>query len=521
MSCKYSSPALLLLLGSSLCLLSGSVNSTDVYTRVNNVVFGNREWEHSEPTSFQSRSGLGSPVSASAPAVSGRTDLQRPQPEPEQSWNGKRNPVRPAASAYAPAPAPLPAQDHASAAAPIVITGQNPDNRRVKPTVSTAGPTRAPAQLNYRERFSSVLFQPIIRGSSQKNVVYSPSSIHAMLGLLYGVSSGQTNHELMRAGQFVQSQIDVARDFKRVNELNRQLDNALLIVANKLFYNRELAELNPDYRRFAKEYYGADIEAVNMKRSANTAARINAWASDATNNIIRELVSPADIDVQTQAMLVNAIYFKARWATEFSAMDTTPAKFQVNRNAAVTVSMMYNDDIFAYAELPELDATAVELPYAGTTATMLLILPNQVDGLARLESQLANPMNDLNVIASRLRRETVTVRLPKFRIEFEQDMVSPLQQIGVNRMFTRESEIDSMLLRPVTVSKILQKAFIDVNEAGSEAAAASYAKFVPLSLPLKSREFIADHPFIFAIRTPESVLFIGHVVLPTQLPGTQ
>lgn len=318
-----------------------------------------------------------------------------------------------------------------------------------------------------------MLFQPIIRGNSRKNVVYSPSSLHSMLGLLYGVSSGQTADEIMRAGQFVEERIAVARDFKQVNELNRQMDNALLIVANKLFYNRELSELNPRYRRFANEFYGSDIEAVNMKRSANTAARINAWASDATRNIIRELVSPTDIDTQTEALLVNAIYFKARWATEFSAMDTTPEKFRVSSNAAVTVSMMYNDDIFAYAELPELDATAVELPYAGTQATMLLILPNQVEGLAQLERQLANPVNDLNIIASRLRRETVTVRLPKFRIEFEQDMVRPLQQLGVNRMFTRQSEVDAMLMRPVTVSKILQKAFIDVNEAGSEAAAAS------------------------------------------------
>ncbi|KAH8299504.1 hypothetical protein KR044_001994, partial [Drosophila immigrans] len=365
-------------------------------------------------------------------------------------------------------------------------------------------------------RFSSLLFQPISRGNQLKNVIYSPSSIHAMLGLLYAVSSGQTADELRRAGQFVDDRISVARDFQRVNALNQQLEGAQLVVANKLFYNRELSDLNPDYRRFANEFYGSDIEAVNMKRSVNTAAKINAWASDATRNKIRELVSPADIDEQTEALLVNAIYFKARWANEFSSMDTTPEKFRVSSKAIVTVPMMYNDDIFHYADLPELDAKALELPYVGTQATMLLILPNQVEGLSQLERQLANPSHDLNVIASRLRRETVTVRLPKFRIELEQDMVRPLQQLGVSRMFTGNSEIDAMLMRPVRVSKFLQKAYIDVNEAGSEAAAASYAKFVPLSLPLKSREFTADHPFMFAVRTPETVLFIGHVVLPTQ-----
>jgi len=460
------SPALLLLLGSSFCLLSGAVSSPDNYAKFSNVVF-NHAWVGNEPRSIQTRSGGGPPVSAQAAPAN--TDLQRPQAQSgqtvQQTWNAQRNSGRQAA------PASAPAQSSASAPASPVNSGQ--DTRIVGPAVAPAGPTRPPAQLNYRERFSSVLFQPISRSNSQKNVVYSPSSIHAMLGLLYCVSNGQTANELLRAGQFVEERIAVARDFLQVNQRNRELDNALLIVATKLFYNNELPKLNPDYRRFAVEYFGSDVEAVDMKRSRDTANKINAWGSDATRRTIRQLVSPSDIDGQIEALLVNAIYFKARWATEFSAMDTTSEKFRVSSNAAVTVPMMYNDDIFPFAELPELDATALELPYAGTQASMLLILPNQVEGLTQLERMLAHPNNDLNIIASRLRRETVTVRLPKFRIEFEQDMMSPLQQMGVNRMFTRDSEIDAILLRPVRVSKILQKAFIDVNEAGSEAAAAS------------------------------------------------
>ncbi|EDW57325.2 alaserpin [Drosophila virilis] len=527
MSCKYSSAMLLLLssyliLSLSLCLCIGPAVSSSIFA---GVIINSRL-----PFSIQSRSYVGPPD---------LHDLQRPQGEVmplaqetwsdqriaaashtgQQTWNVQRNVAEVPTAQQQQQHQPIPASASASApaASPEVIV--NGFNQAAGRPASSAGPTRPPAQYNYRERFSSVLFQPISRSNGQQNVVYSPATMHAMLGLLYGVSSNETAAELQRVGQFGNKQLDVAIEFEQVRRTESQLPNAQLIVANKLYYNREIDELNPRYLAFASQYYGSETEAVNMRKSRDTAAKINAWASDATRGIIRDLVQPSDIDEQTQALLVTAIYFKARWANEFSEMDTTAEKFRMGNNAAITVPMMYNDDLFDIAELPELDATALELPYAGTPISMLIILPNQVNGLAQLERQLER--HDLNQIAARLHRDMVTVRLPKFRIEFELDMTGPLQQLGVRRMFTPKSQVDAMLLQPVRVSKILQKAFIDVNEAGSEAAAASYAKFVPLSLPVKSREFVADHPFVFAIRTPDSVLFIGHVVQPPQVSGRQ
>lgn len=354
--------------------------------------------------------------------------------------------------------------------------------------------TRPEAQFNSRERFSSLLFQPISRDNLQKNVVYSPASVHTMLALLSTVSSGETALELQRVAQLSADKMAVARDFKRQLNAQQKLENAQLIVANKLYYNYQLAEINPDYKRFAQTYFESDIEAIDVNRPANSASRINAWAADATRNRIRNLVSPGDIDTQTQALLVNAIYFKARWNTEFSVVDTTTDKFQLGRGASIKVPMMFNDDIFDYADLPELDAKAVELPYAGTEASMLIILPNQIDGLAQLESQLAR--QDLNYIAARLRREMVTLRLPKFRIEFDQDISGPLQQLGLRRMFTDQSEVDTMLLKNVKVSKMLQKAFLDVNEAGSEAAAATceYPHLLCSSCALTNRAILLQMP---------------------------
>ncbi|EDW01583.1 antichymotrypsin-2 [Drosophila grimshawi] len=525
MSCKYSSAILLLF---SLCLFlflfSGSVASTGIYARVNNVVYTNNAWLSNQPIDIRSRSG----ARAVKPT---EQDQQNPQQDPQltaqQSWNSQRSAQRPETSAgtvnlvpKTQLQQPNSAPALATAPAVTVLGVDRPNQASVQPS-SSSSPTRPPAHYNYRERFSSKLFQPIARNNARKNVVFSPASMHSMLGLLYSVSSGQTSDELQRAGNFDIGKIEVAMDFKNVDQQHKKLVNTRLIVANKLYYNRELSAPNDRYEAFALEYYNSEIEAVDMKKPRNTAAEINQWVSRATNKIIRELVSPSDIDEQTEAMMVDAIYFKARWANEFSAMDTTPAKFRLNGVTPITVPMMYNDDIFAYAQLPELDATALELPYVDNDASMLLILPNQPNGLAQLERNLASTNHDLNAIAARLRREMVTVRVPKFRIEFEQDMSGPLQELGVRRMFTKQSEVDAMLMQPVRVSKVLQKAFIDVNEAGSEAAAASYAKFVPLSLPVQSLEFTADHPFLFAIRTPETVLFIGHVVQPLQATRSQ
>lgn len=411
------------------------------------------------PSSIGSRSGFDRQTPPAA------LDLQRPQADAQQTWNAHPNSVRPAnEQSSAAVPATAPDQQR-----PTVVHGV--DSQPATRPSNSASPPRPEAQFNFRERFSSTLFQPISRDNLQKNMVYSPASVHTMIGLLSTVSSGETALELQRVGQLSGDKMAVAKEFKRQLNSQKKSENAQLIMANKLFYNNQLAQLNPDYRRFAVQYFESDIDSIDVNRAANSASKINAWTADATRNRIRNLVTPSDIDTQTQALLVNAIYFKARWATEFSAVDTSTEKFQMGRAGSIKVPMMFNDDIFDYAELPELDATAVELPYAGTDASMLIILPNQVDGLAQLESQL--PAIDLNFIASRLRREMVTLRLPKFRIEFEQDMTRPLQQLGLRRMFTDLSEVDTMLLEPVKVSKILQKAFIDVNEAGSEAAAAS------------------------------------------------
>ncbi|KAH8254294.1 hypothetical protein KR032_009430, partial [Drosophila birchii] len=388
--------------------------------------------------------------------------------------------------------------------------------RQPAPAVPVASNYPA-APTNYMDRFSSKLFQKIAPANLRRNLVYSPVSVHALMALIYGASVGKTLVELKDVGEFYNQSV-VANDFKDLITYNKDLGDAQLTIATKIYYNSQLGGVNPSFTPYAQHYFHAGIEALNMNQPKDSADRINDWVSDSTQGKIQNLITPSELDSRTQALLVNAIYFKGRWENEFATMDTLPYQFQNSDGTSSNVAMMYNEDVYGLADIPELDATVLELPYKNSGTSMLILLPKQPNGLANLERRLAGRELDLNKIAARVRRQTVTIRVPKFRVEFEQDMTVPLQELGVRQMFTSQSQINIMLEKrdkKVRVEKILQKAFIDVGEAGTEAAAASYAKFVPLSLPMKTPEFTADHPFVFAIRTASSVLFIGHVEHPT------
>ncbi|KAH8254295.1 hypothetical protein KR032_009431, partial [Drosophila birchii] len=373
--------------------------------------------------------------------------------------------------------------------------------------------TQPAATTNYMDRFSSNLFQKIAPASPQRNLVYSPVSVHALMALISGASVGKTLKELQDAGEFYNLSA-VATDFKDLINYKKGLGEAELTIATKVYYNSQLGGVNPSFAPFAQDYFHAGIEALNMNQPKDSADRINDWVSDSTQGKIQNLITPSELDSRTQALLVNAIYFNGTWENKFATMDTRPYQFQHSDGTSSSVAMMDNEDTYGLADIPELDATVLELPYKNSGTSMLILLPKQPNGLANLERRLAGRELDLNKIAARVRRQTVTIRVPKFRVEFEQDMTVPLQELGVKQMFTDQSQISALLYNNVRVEKILQKAFIDVTEAGTEAAASTYAKIMPMSMPLNTPEFIADHPFVFAIRTASSVLFIGHVEHP-------
>ncbi|KAI8034184.1 hypothetical protein M5D96_013035 [Drosophila gunungcola] len=318
----------------------------------------------------------------------------------------------------------------------------------------------------YMTRFSAKLFQVMMKLEDQDgNVSLSPFAVHAMLALIYRASEGETLSEVQRVGEFNQHPVFVALDFERLIKFKEHLQSAKLNSYSRVFYNQKLGKVNSRYDEFSKFYFDIDTKPVHMDGGEDTARWLPFW------------IQSSGISSHMQAILTNNMIF----------------------------------EVYGLADLPELDATALELPFNDSATSMLILLPNQLGGLASLEQQLAQPEFDLNRIANRLHRQSVTVSLPKFSADSDIDMTDALKMLGLRQMFTDSSKVTKLLDRPVRVDKILQSSSIFVTEQGT-----LYLHFLAnkRSLPANSKEFVANRPFVFAIRTPNSVLVMGHINSP-------
>ncbi|MCI5139279.1 MAG: serpin family protein, partial [Candidatus Electrothrix sp. AR1] len=251
---------------------------------------------------------------------------------------------------------------------------------------------------------------------------------------------------------------------------------------------------------------------------------INRWVEDKTKGKIKDLIRQGNLNYLTTLVLVNAIYFKGKWASPFDPKDTDESDvFCPSEYREVQVSMMYQKGKFGYAEIK--GAQLLELPYMGKQLSMVIILPEKVVGLPEIENRLTE--KNLEAWLSRLSQQDVKVYLPKFNVTWGTfDLMRPLQASGMRKAFNLKranfSGIDGT--KNLFISSVFHKTFIEVNEEGTEAAAATavvedwgalYAEPALFTL------FEADHPFLFLIRdnVTKSILFLGRVVDPSKDQG--
>lgn len=350
----------------------------------------------------------------------------------------------------------------------------------------------------------------------QKSAISSPLSASVILAIAYAGAKGNTKTQIGDVFSKGASDVEILNYFSNVtSDLARPSNEYELNLANKLYISQNF-ELVKAYERIIKKEFDGQLEEIDFSQPQQAARLINQWVEGQTNSKIKDLVSANSIDpIETALIGINAVYFKGQWKTSFNESLTYKGDFFVNKNLQKKVDMMKMNAEKPYAEDRDLKIKILELPYGNSSdLSMRIVLPDERFGLPDVLAQLTGEKLFKLIKRSHEFGDTeVNIALPKFKIESEFELAEALPKMGVVDAFVDgladfSGIIDSSTL---SISQMVQKAFVEVTEQGTEAAAAT-------SFVLSNRfgggdpaNFIADHPFLFAIMKKQLILFIGQV----------
>jgi len=332
------------------------------------------------------------------------------------------------------------------------------------------------------------------------NLIFSPFSLSAVIAMLKAGAKGKTAEEIKAVMKFPDD-ASLNGGYKKLLESLKSNKDFSLEIANRIFVHDGFA-LKDSFVKSAKRYYQSEVMQLDFSEKEKSAKEINNWVEEKTKNRIKNLIFPDELTPLARLVLVNAIYFKGQWENKFMKYCTVKDRFYTGRSKAIQVDMMEQTDEFPYTEIPDLKVKAIALPYKGDKLSMVIVLPEKRTSLAHGEAGLKN--FDLEEILKRLTEKTVNVFLPKFKMESKIELKEPLIQLGLRSMFRLDADFSGIpkTNEELFVEKVVQKAFIDVNENGTEAAAATMVGPVVGGMPprpKKTFEFRADHPFIVYI----------------------
>ncbi|KAJ9579492.1 hypothetical protein L9F63_004840, partial [Diploptera punctata] len=320
-------------------------------------------------------------------------------------------------------------------------------------------------------KFTNDIYQAVSKKDG--NVFISPFSVEVVLALAYMGAKGNTANEIASAlGLPAEKEVTQA-GFRALMEGIQNMDLVTLDVANKV-YTMQNYKILEEFNEVADKSFFAGAQELDFSNGEASRKVINSWVEEKTRNKIQNLIPSGLLTSLTRLVLVNALYFKGTWIHKFNEKNTKPDKFYVNGNDFKMVPMMTQKDNFGYLESDELDAKILKMQYRSSQdLSMVVILPNKIDGISELESKLAK--TDLSKLVQHMARPEVIVTFPKFKLEETTDFDDILKQVGLVTMYDAKNADFSGISgkNDLFVSKVLQKAFIEVNEEGTEAAAAT------------------------------------------------
>ena len=390
------------------------------------------------------------------------------------------------------------------------------DKSRVSPSVSQADLAML---VEGNNAFALDLYQAL--KGTEGNLFFSPYSISLALAMTYAGARESTEKQMAGTLHYTLPQDRLHPAFNGLDqELSGRGQGAKgkdgkgfrLNIVNAIWGQKGYPFL-AQYLDLLAEDYGAGLRTLDFRTAPDDSrVTINKWVSDQTEQRIKDLIPPGAIDTMTRLVLTNAIYFNAAWANNFEKNATQPADFRLADGSTVKVRMMRQTEHLGYAVGDGYQA--VTLPYDGRELEMMVLLPDQ-GKFAEFEKSL-----DTGKVASIINGITpkqVALSLPSYKYESEFSLGKILASMGMPIAFSGQADFSGMTgTRELSISEVVHKAFVAVDESGTEAAAATAVIMRATAMPVMPLEVKVDHPFLFLIRDIKtgSVIFVGRVMNP-------
>ncbi|OPX68121.1 MAG: Serpin (serine protease inhibitor) [Methanoregulaceae archaeon PtaB.Bin056] len=399
------------------------------------------------------------------------------------------------------------------------IAGETPAPR---PTITQSSPPLG-AVVDANNRFAFDLFNSLADDPEygKGNIFFSPYSISTALAITYEGAREETADEIRSVFHFPDNRAILRSGYVNlIAHINGQADAFTLRTANALWAEKTHTFL-PDYISTAERNYVAKTTNMDfIHQPEGSRLTINSWVEDQTEDRIKDLIPPGEINPSTALVITNAIYFKGTWVKQFDPSLTRDADFMAGSGTTIRVPMMQRTDDAAISGYAETDTFQVlEMPYDsgdGAELSMLVILPGENDTAGIAQSLDSGTLQE---IRKSLAYKTVRVYFPKFTMETKYFLPRTLSAMGMPTAFTAGADFSGMDGgRDLFITNIIHQAFVDLNEEGTEAAAATAVIMGKGAAPPEDNVpvFRADHPFIFFIQEREtgSILFMGRVSEP-------
>jgi serpin B len=388
-----------------------------------------------------------------------------------------------------------------------------------QPPTTTTTPEQAKVTQS-NNAFAIELYSQLSRRPG--NLFFSPESISTALAMTYAGAQSETAAEMSKTLHFTSGlgQLHAAMG-ALLRDRNAAHDGYQLKEADALWVQTGYSLL-PEFLKVTKDNYGAGLNQLDFNGATETSRHtINAWVAQHTENKIMELLQPTSVTSDTRLLLTNAIYFKGDWDERFKKEDTRSEDFRLSAARTVKAPLMHMEKGFNYFDGGSFQA--LEIPYKKKDLSMIVFLPKAMGGLFAFEHSLTPP--NMRQWLSRLRpAHEVVVGMPKFKMETEFSLKDTLISMGLKQAFDpKTADFSGLASREtmerdgnLSISEVIHKTYVDVNEEGTEAAAATAMVITKAPTATRPIFFRADHPFMFLIRDNRSgsILFIGRVSNP-------